>query len=123
MTVNPKSNISKKKVKIELLKSEFFKQFYAVGAMGGHSPYDFRIGFYNDSPKATHNSSDMHIIQRMLESEVILSPLAALELATWLNQHIKDYEATFGPIHKIQRVYSPIKNKTSKDSSDIQGYI
>ncbi|MCK9442354.1 MAG: DUF3467 domain-containing protein, partial [Methanothrix sp.] len=38
-------------VKVEISKSSDFKQVYAIGAIGGHSPYDFRIAFYNDSPR------------------------------------------------------------------------
>ncbi|HPH48949.1 MAG TPA: DUF3467 domain-containing protein [Methanothrix sp.] len=40
-------------VKVQTIKSPDFKQIYAIGAIGGHSPYDFRIAFYNDSPKAS----------------------------------------------------------------------
>ena len=39
-------------VSMEILRSPDFKQVYAIGAIGGHSPYDFRIAFYNDSPKS-----------------------------------------------------------------------
>ena len=38
-------------VSVETTRSSEFKQIYAIGAIGGHSPYDFRIAFYNDSPK------------------------------------------------------------------------
>jgi hypothetical protein len=39
-------------VSVEITRSTEFRQIYAIGAIGGHSPYDFRIAFYNDSPKA-----------------------------------------------------------------------
>ncbi|MGP8319673.1 MAG: DUF3467 domain-containing protein [Methanosarcinaceae archaeon] len=112
-----------RKVKIEFYRPDDFKQVYAIGAIGGHSPYDFRIGFYNDSPRAFGDVDDSHIIERRVETEVILTPLAALELSRWLNQHIQDYENMFGPIGKVTQVSEKSKVKYSKDSSEIQGYI
>ncbi len=123
MTDNDKnSRPDMKKVKIEVLRAEDFKQTYSIGALGGHSPYDFRIGFYNDSPKGFDRDSNSQLVQRILETEVILSPLAALELHRWLEQHIKDYENMFGPIAKINKKQMK-KAEPSKDTSDIQGYI
>lgn len=112
-----------RKVKIEFYRPDDFKQVYAIGAIGGHSPYDFRIGFYNDSPRAFGDVDDSHIIERRVETEVILTPLAALELSRWLNQHIQDYENMFGSIGKVTQVSEKSKVKYSKDSSEIQGYI
>ena len=112
-----------RKVKIEFYRPDDFKQVYSIGAIGGHSPYDFRIGFYNDSPRAFGDMSDSHVIERRVETEVILTPLAALELSRWLNQHIADYENMFGPISKMQPPAENPKTKSSKDSSEIQGYI
>ena len=114
----------KRKVRIELFKPDDFKQVYSIGAVGGHSPYDFRIGFYNDTPLPSDKASEEQVIQRRLETEVILSPLAALELARWLNQHIQDYEKMFGPIRR------PHENMNKKDdaeaqqaTTEIQGYM
>ncbi|MGP8321123.1 MAG: DUF3467 domain-containing protein [Methanosarcinaceae archaeon] len=123
MTKNNEDLRVNRKVKIEFYRPDDFKQVYAIGAIGGHSPYDFRIGFYNDSPRAFGNSEDSHVIERRVETEVILTPLAALELSRWLNQHIKDYENMFGPISKVVQVSEKQKVKYSKDSSEIQGYI
>ncbi len=117
---NPEGKVAKK-LKIEIRKPEDFKQVYAIGALGGHSPYDFRIGFYNDSPKGFDKSSNSQVVQRSIETEVILSPLAALELSHWLEQHIRDYEAMFGPITRVQK--QPPKMKQPEDTSEIQGYI
>ncbi len=114
----------KRKVRIELFKPNDFKQVYSIGAVGGHSPYDFRIGFYNDTPLPADKASEEQVIQRRLETEVILSPLAAMELARWLNQHIQDYEKIFGPIRR------PHENMNKKDdaetqqaTTEIQGYM
>lgn len=118
--VGPDEDAKKKKVKIEIRKPDDFKQVYSIGAMGGHSPYDFRIGFYNDTPKSFDSSSNRQIIQRNLETEIILSPIAAVELSRWLNQHIQEYEAVFGP---IIRGHAPKKQPRKDDSSELQGYI
>src|SRR5512141_2794547 len=80
-------------VSVEIVRSTEFRQVYAIGAVGGHSPYDFRIAFYNDSPKALiEGGKKMSVMERKIETEIILSPLAAKELASWLNNHIKEFE-------------------------------
>ncbi|MEZ5336094.1 MAG: DUF3467 domain-containing protein [Methanolobus sp.] len=120
MTDKPEEIKKKKSVRIELFKPDDFKQVYSIGAVGGHSPYDFRIGFYNDMPMGKSGSEQ--VIQRRLETEVILSPLAAVELMKWLGQHIQNYEAAFGPISKPQ-VAIKKKSEPVQDSTDLQGYI
>ena len=119
-SVTPKK--AKKGITIEFLKPENFRQIYAIGAAGGHSPYDFRIGFYNDTPKMFGDSSESRVIERRVETEVILSPVAALELNRWLTQHINEYESVFGP---ISRTISRPKKEPPKtvDSTELQGYI
>lgn len=88
-------------VSVEITRSPEFRQIYAIGAIGGHSPYDFRIAFYNDSPKAlSEGERKITVMERKIEAEIILSPLAAKELANWLNNHIKDYERLFGEIKR-----------------------
>ena len=117
------SKKSKKSITIEFVKPENFRQIYAIGAAGGHSPYDFRIGFYNDTPKMFGDASEARVIERSVETEVILSPVAALELNRWLTQHINEYESVFGP---IARAIPRPRKETAKpvdESTDIQGYI
>ncbi|MDK2891844.1 DUF3467 domain-containing protein [Methanohalophilus sp.] len=110
----------KRKVKIKLNRPDSFKQCYAIGAMGGHSPYDFRICFYNDTPKGVSENNEQ-VIERTLETEIILSPLAAMELSKWLNQHLNEYIAVFGP---IKGKPMPKDEKPAKDdSAHLQGYI
>jgi len=121
-------NVASKKVKksitIEFIKPEDFRRIYAIGAAGGHSPYDFRIGFYNDTPKMFGDSSESRVIERRVEAEVILSPVAALELNRWLTQHINEYESVFGPIARaIPRVSKKEPVKSVDESTNIQGYI
>jgi hypothetical protein len=64
------------------------------------------------------------VIQRRLEAEIILSPLAALELSRWLNHHLKEYEAMFGPIPQPNRSEkkSEPSAENSSENSEIQGY-
>ena len=114
------SKKGKKSITIEFIKPDDFKQIYAIGAAGGHSPYDFRIGFYNDTPKMFGDSSE----SRVIEAEVILSPVAALELNRWLTQHINEYESVFGPIARaIPRTPRKEPAKSVDESTNIQGYI
>jgi hypothetical protein len=118
------SKKGKKGITIEFIKPEDFRQIYAIGAAGGHSPYDFRIGFYNDTPKMFGDASETRVIERRVEAEVILSPVAALELNRWLTQHINEYESVFGPIARA--IPRPARKESSKpvdESTNIQGYI
>ncbi|MEI8002833.1 MAG: DUF3467 domain-containing protein [Methanothrix sp.] len=112
-------------VKVEILKSSDFKQVYAIGAIGGHSPYDFRIAFYNDSPRTlVEDGKNVTAMERKIDTEIILSPLAAKELANWLVEHIKDYERVFGEI-KRPGSESPGPAIAGKGSEPvaIQGYM
>ena len=110
-------------VKVETIKSSDFKQVYAIGAIGGHSPYDFRIAFYNDSPKSiVEGGKSVTVMERKIDTEIILSPLAAKELASWLGEHIKDYEKLFGEIKRPGSQASANPGKGS-ESAPIQGYM
>ncbi len=111
-------------VSIEIIRSPDFKQTYAIGAIGGHSPYDFRIAFYNDSPKALmEGNKNVTVMERKIETEIILSPLAAKELANWLSGHIKDYEKLFGEIKRPGAAGSGSIGPQASESTLIQGYM
>jgi len=112
-------------VKVEISKSSDFSQVYAIGAIGGHSPYDFRIAFYNDSPKTlVEDGKNMTVMERKIDTEIILSPLAAKELANWLVEHIKDYEKVFGEIKRPGSVpQNPAITEKGSESAAIQGYM
>lgn len=114
---------SKKGITVEFIKPESFRQIYAIGAAGGHSPYDFRIGFYNDTPKMFGDASESRVIERRVETEIILSPVAALELNRWLSQHISEYESVFGPIARAIPRPKKEPTKSVDESTNIQGYI
>jgi hypothetical protein len=112
-------------VKVQTIKSPDFKQIYAIGAIGGHSPYDFRIAFYNDSPKTSQEEGkSMTVMERKIDAEIILSPLAAKELAKWLAEHVKDYEKLFGEIKRPGSAASvPANDGKSSEPAAIQGYM
>jgi hypothetical protein len=111
-------------VAIEITKSPEFNQTYAVGAIGGHSPYDFRIAFYNDSPKMKiEGGKQVTVMEREMRTEVILSPLAAKELSVWLSNHIKDYEKIFGEIKKPGEMKGAEPPREDSRSTTIQGYM
>ncbi len=112
-------------VKVQTIKSPEFKQVYAIGAIGGHSPYDFRIAFYNDSPKASaEDGKNVTIMERKIDTEIILSPLAAKELANWLNEHIKDYEKLFGEIKRPgSAALGSVSPGKGSEPAAIQGYM
>lgn len=114
---------SNKGITVEFVKPESFRQIYAIGAAGGHSPYDFRIGFYNDTPKMFGDASESRVIERRVETEIILSPVAALELNRWLSQHISEYESVFGPIARAIPRPKKELTKSVDESTNIQGYI
>jgi len=111
-------------VSVEIARSPDFKHIYAIGAIGGHSPYDFRIAFYNDSPKALMDGNkNVTVMERMIETEIILSPLAAKELANWLSDHIKDYEKIFGEIKRPGAAVSGVSGPQASESKPLQGYM
>jgi len=112
-------------VKVQTTKSPDFMQVYAIGAIGGHSPYDFRIAFYNDSPKSMQeDGKNVTIMERRIDTEIILSPLAAKELANWLSEHIKDYEKLFGEIKRPGASLHPNPDPAkASDPAAIQGYM
>lgn len=110
-------------IKMKVSKTDDFKQVYAIGAMGGHSPYDFRISFYNDMPQTFSNEGGMQTVDRKVETEVILSPAAAKELLNWLGSHVRDYEKMFGTINTINDAAMKSDKNEKPDSGQIQGYM
>ena len=117
MSNSKKTKRKRRKVNIEVEKDEDFKSIYAIGALGGHTPWDFRIGFYNDSPKmGRKESSKKPTMKRNLLAEVMLSPRAAKELLLWLGTHVKQYEKQFGPI-KVRKPKSGNQEDAPNQSS------
>ncbi|MCL2863118.1 MAG: DUF3467 domain-containing protein [Methanimicrococcus sp.] len=109
-------------ITVEIVKEEDFKRFYAIGAIGVNNIYDFRISFYNDDPELGR-SDGVRKVHRKIGTEVILSPVAAMELARWLDQNVKDYESKFGPIKtQGRRPSEENKNMTGGAGNVLDGY-
>ncbi len=106
---------------IEVSKEEDFKRFYAIGAIGVNNIYDFRVSFYNDDPELGQRNG-VKKIQRKIGTEVILSPVAAKELARWLTQNVKDYESKFGEIKGQSAPKANSKGTADSDSTVLDGY-
>ncbi len=73
---------------------------YATGAFGGYTPHDFRIFLYSEAP---HQQDEILppgkiAVMREIQSELVMSPLAAKELAHWLLEKVKGFEKDFGSI-------------------------
>lgn len=110
-------------VSVEITRSPDYRQVYAIGAIGGHSPYDFRIAFYNDSPKVVEGDKNVTVMERKIETEIILSPLAAKELSSWLNGHLQDYEKLFGEIKRPGGGPAGTSGPKASECAPIQGYM
>ena len=108
-------------INVEIRKGKDFRQVYAIGATGGHTAYDFRLAFYNDTLKSFESGKALPEMERVLETEVILSPIAAKELAKWLMSRVDDYEKMFGDITKTNKAGDT--KKESGTNPQIQGYM
>jgi len=88
----------------EITKSPDFKSIYTTGVFGGTSPNDCRIIFYQDRlepailPGGAPGQMTTKNINRELQAEVHMTPVAFKSLAQWMNQHVKTFEERFGEI-------------------------
>ncbi|MGP3666812.1 MAG: DUF3467 domain-containing protein [Candidatus Bathyarchaeota archaeon] len=91
--VNQKEeNKNETQIPLKIKYSEDFKRIYVTGAVGGVYRYDLRIAFFTDYLVYGENVSDKPSIIREIKAEVILSPLAAVELKKWLDMQIQNIE-------------------------------
>lgn len=72
-------------------------QIYATGALGGFTPYDFRLNLYIDMPELVGETEEIQVT-RKVENEIIMSKTAIKELSLWLQRRIEEYEKQFGEI-------------------------
>jgi len=89
--------------KVTTVKSPDFRQFYATSVYGNMSPVDCRITFYVEdvTVKPEQRSSDdveVDGVQRLVQSQVFMSPYSAKLMSIWLAQQIRDYEEEYGEI-------------------------
>ncbi len=89
-----KQNIPKDRPKqAEVIKTPDFKVTYSLGAFGGFSKYDFKLTFINES--STDDSGNRVVVTPV---QVVMSHLAAKELAYWLSDRVKEFEDKTGKI-------------------------
>ena len=102
--------------RVRVTKSTDFKQIYSIGANGGFTPFDFRLGFYNDMA-AIDDSTGKMTINRITSVEIIMSPVAAKALVKWLNGHITAFEKQFGKISDVNQLPT-VKNQEKQEDSE-----
>ena len=91
-TVKPKAP------KFELSSHPDFRVVHANAFFGGLNPLEGRITFYTDilepKMKESENVGDMEVdkVQRERQIDLRLSPMDFINLANWMNSHIKRLE-------------------------------
>ncbi|GAB6056134.1 DUF3467 domain-containing protein [Methanobacterium alkalithermotolerans] len=96
--MNEKQNKAEKRIPV-VIPSESPK-IYATGAFGGHSAHDFRILFFSEEPLEQDeplNSGSFNVM-REVKAQLVLPPLAAKQLATWLTKQVDKFENQVGVI-------------------------
>jgi hypothetical protein len=73
---------------------------YATGATGGYSETDFRVLLYCEeaAPRDEVLPAGKLEVERVVQSEIMLSPRAAKKIAKWLTQSVEEFEGKFGKI-------------------------
>ena len=89
------------------------------------APTTFALPFTTTRPNTVvEDGKSVTVMERKIDTEIILSPLAAKELANWLVEHIKDYEKVFGEIKRPGSVsQGPAVAGKGSESAAIQGYM
>lgn len=92
-------------IKVIYKKSPDFKSYYVNGARGGFlGNYDLKLEFYSDRfvrpdieylPKKETSSKDELVLDRKVELELILSPVAAVELRRFLDKMLDNPDLKF----------------------------
>jgi len=101
---------------IKMRKSSNFKQIYCISASEAFTPFDFSVGFYNDHATIEDPAGRL-VIDRTINAEIIMSPVAAKSLEQWLNGHINDFEKKFGAI-SIPKQFSNQNDSKRKGTTD-----
>jgi len=92
-------------------KSEDYRRMYTTSAFGGFSIYDVRM-----------NLVDMQDGHPETQAEVIMTPLAAKQLAVWLTSQVKEYERMFGKIKDKPTAKAKKKLEENKKQAKTAGY-
>ncbi len=86
---------SKETKKASMMRTPDFHVIYTMGAVGGFTPYDFRMNLYNESIPQPDGK-----ITLISPAQIAMSHVAAKEFALWLSNQIKEYE---GKVAKIEK--------------------
>ena len=100
--------------KIEVTEDGNFRTILVNGMFGGHRPGYFEGVVYTDEMVATEALATVNLaperayIKRTIQCRLVMDPVTAKSIASWLNEHVKEYEAAFGKIPSGEdRVITP----------------
>lgn len=80
-------------IPVIVTKSPDYRIMYSDGAIGGADPYDFRLIFYMHSARYPEDPKKrVEVVERVLQTELILSFKALVELRNWLDFQVKKLE-------------------------------
>jgi len=111
----------KDKAKGRSILSQGHREYYAIGAFGQESSYDFRISFYNKSGYVEDKRGKKEIIYE-INTTVILPYQPLKELGIWMMMHYLDYEEEHGelpleevPLENLIKVLEKLKKYDIED--------
>ncbi len=99
--------VTKEKPRFSLNYNEDYREFMAMGAMGGMNPNKCTIVFYDDKPMLSIDDGvadkiKISEINRELQASVYLTPIQFKLMAQWMGRMIQVYEKRFGEIKLVK---------------------
>jgi len=101
--------------------SQEHREYYAIGAVGHPTTYDFRISFYNKSGYTEDKRGKKENIYE-INTTVILPYQPLKELGIWMMMHYLDYEEEHGelpledvPLENLIKVLEKLKEYDIED--------
>jgi hypothetical protein len=101
---------SKTKVpRFSLNTAEYYREFFATGALGGMNPNKCTITFYDDKPVLTipdgaRNKVKIDEVNREIQASVYMTPVQFKQMAQWMMKTVQHYEKRFGKIELSKSV-------------------
>ena len=94
--------MSEKKKQASIIIPSGIPKIYASGAVGNFSLVDFRILFFTEEALQHDEFLNPTEIKSMAEVklQLVLPPVAAKSIASWLMKQVELYEQKFGPINQ-----------------------
>ena len=91
-------------LEIEVVKDVNYRTIVVNGLFGGHRPGYIEAVVYTEGTDASEalaspkpDSSKIRV-RRTLQCRLVIDPIEAKRIATWLTRHISSYESAFGKI-------------------------